>query len=66
MSKRKPFNLSEEELEHLQGLLSNGSLAVKTFRRATALLCLNSGDSQTTVAQRVGVTKQTVCGWVKK
>ena len=66
MSKRKPFKLSEENLEYLNDLLSKGSLAVKTFRRATALLSLNEGDSQTAVAQRVGVTKQTVCGWVKK
>ena len=66
MSKRKPFTLSEEDLEYLKSLLSKGTLAVKTYRRATALLSLNEGESQTAVAQRLGVTKQTVCGWVKK
>lgn len=66
MAKRIPFNLSEEDLHYLKDLLSKGSLAVKTYRRATALLSLNEGESQTAVAQRLGVTKQTVCGWVKK
>lgn len=66
MAKRIPFNLSEKDLNYLKNLLSKGSLAVKTYRRATALLSLNEGASQTAVAQRVSVTKQTVCSWVKK
>lgn len=66
MSKRTPFKLREEDLQQLNDLLSKGSLAVKTFRRAMALLSLNKGESQTAAAQQVGVTKQTVCGWVKK
>lgn len=65
MAKRVKFNLSEQDQQYLKNLLSKGKLAVRTYRRATALLCVNEGKSQTETAEQVGVTKQTVCGWVK-
>lgn len=66
MTKRVPFNLKPEDKQSLEELVSKGKLGVRTYRRATALLKLNDGQSQTEVAQQLEVTKQTVCGWAKK
>lgn len=66
MAKRIVFNLEQEDKQSLEELVSKGKLSVRTYRRATALLKLNDGQSQTQVAHQLEVTKQTVCGWVKK
>jgi len=61
--KKAHVKLKQAELDHLEGLLSKGSLAAKTFKRATALLELNRGKTFTEVATTVGVVKQTVSSW---
>jgi len=65
MKKKEHVKLSETEQAYLEGLISKGSLPVKTYRRAQALLLLNQGEPYTAVSQTVGVTKQTVSVWTK-
>ena len=65
MKKKEHVKLSETEQAYLEDLISKGSLPVKTYRRAQALLLLNQGETYTAVSQTVGVTKQTVSVWAK-
>ena len=65
MKKKEHVKLSEADRLYLEELLRKGNLAVKTYRRAQGLLFLNQGETYTAVAQRLGVTKQTVSVWAK-
>ena len=53
--KEQPLTLKSDEETYLEGLLSKGSLTVKVFKRATALLELNRSKSLGAVAQTLGV-----------
>lgn len=66
MSKKEHVHLSEADQNYLEELLSKGKLAVKTYRRALALLELNRGHTYTKVSQTVGVTIQSLSTWAKK
>lgn len=66
MSKKEHVQLSEADQQYLEKLLSKGNLAVKTYRRALALLQLNRGYTYTKVSQTVGVTIQSLSTWAKK
>ena len=57
------IKLSEKDKASLEDLLGKGSLPVKTFRRAQALLELDRGKTLEAVALTVGVTNDTVARW---
>ncbi len=61
--KKQHINLSQTDRTALEALLAKGSLAVKTFKRATALLELDRGKTLQAVAQTLHVTSVTVATW---
>jgi putative transposase len=61
--KKAPLTLSENDRSTLETLLSKGSLAVKVYKRATALLELERGKRLTEVATTLGVNYNTVAEW---
>jgi transposase len=64
--KKQHVKLTEEDRTYLENLLAKGRIAVKTHRRAQALLELERGRTFTEVATIVGVTLPTVSTWAKK
>jgi putative transposase len=60
------IQLSETEREELKALLSKGQLAVKVFKRATALLELDRGQTMSAVAKTLSVSYPTVLSWRDK
>lgn len=60
------LHLREIERSELTTLLSKGTLPVKHFRRATALLELDRGKTLSAVAATLGVTIVTVAAWRDK
>ena len=60
---KQHLTLKAKDQKYLEGLLSKGSPAAKTFKRATALLELNRGKSFGAVAQSLGVCYQSVSTW---
>ena len=64
--KKEHVKLSDADRTYLESLLAKGRIAVKTHRRAQALLELDRGRTFTEVASIVGVTLQTVSTWAKK
>lgn len=61
--KKQHLTLTVAEREQIQALLAKGSLPVKTFKRATALLELDRGKTMTEVARTLNVTLVTVAAW---
>ena len=57
--------LTPEQVAHLTTLTSCGTVAVKTYRRATALLALHQGQSYSAVARHLRVRYATVSDWAK-
>lgn len=64
--KKEHVKLSDTDRTNLESLIAKGHIAVKTHRRAQALLELDRGRTFTEVAAIVGVTIQTVSTWAKK
>jgi transposase len=60
------IQLSDPERAELKALLAKGKLAVKVFKRATALLELDRGLTLSAVAKTVGVTYPTILSWRDK
>ena len=58
--------LTAEQVVHLTELTTRGTVAVKTYRRATALLALHQGQCYTAVAQQLHVKYSTVSGWAQR
>ena len=58
--KKQHIELKEEERAKLAALLSKGSLGVKVYKRAQALLALDRGESMQAVAGQVGVSYPTM------
>lgn len=58
--KKQHIELKEEERAKLVELLSKGSLGVKVYKRAQALLALDRGESMQAVAVQVGVSYPTM------
>jgi putative transposase len=61
--KKQHLQLSAEERQALQTLLSKGKLPVKQFKRATGLLALDQSASYQAVATLLQVTSTTVRSW---
>jgi len=57
------ITLSDDDRSTLERLLSHGTLSVRTFRRATALLELDRGKTLRAVAATLHVTYPTVAFW---
>jgi putative transposase len=63
---KQHVTLTSEHQTYLRQLLTKGSLPVKTFKRATALLELNESKTYKTVAKTVNVTTVTLADWAAK
>ena len=61
--KKQHLQLSDNDRSELEALLSKGKLAVKQFKRATALLELDRGKSLQDVATTLQVNYNTVAAW---
>jgi putative transposase len=57
------LQLSETDRTHLQEMVRQNTLAVKVYRRATALLALDEGVSLQAAAAQVQVNYNTVAAW---
>jgi len=61
--KKQHVQLSEPDRTYLEELLHKGTLPVKIYRRAWALLELDRGKTYTAVAETVQVAQITVSKW---
>lgn len=61
--KKHHLTLTDADRRTLESLLAKGTLPVKTFKRATALLELDRGKSLTVVAATLAVNYNTVAAW---
>jgi len=61
--KKQHITLTDADRETLTALLAKGTLAAKTFKRATALLELDRGQTLRAVAHTLAVTTVTVAEW---
>ena len=60
---KKPIILSEGEREQLNALANSRSLPHGIVRRARLVLLAADGLSNNTIAERVGLSHQSVCQW---
>jgi putative transposase len=63
--KKQHVTLAATDRTCLTTLLSKGSLPVKGYRRATALLELDRGNTQAALAETLGVCYQSVHHWAE-
>lgn len=63
---KAPLELSRTDRHYLETLLRKGTMGVKQFKRATALLELDRGQSIIAIAQTLGVSRSTVSCWAKR
>jgi transposase len=63
---KRHLRLRAKDKAELESLLRKGSLPVKVFKRATALLELDRGKSFETVAKTLGVCYQSVSSWCSR
>lgn len=61
--KKQHVTLSDTDRTTLEALLAKGTLAAKTFKRATALLELDRGKTLTAVAETLNIDYNTVAAW---
>jgi putative transposase len=61
--KKQYIQLSQEDREYLEGLISKGELKAKTYRRALGLLELDRGQTYTAVSKMLKVTIPTISNW---
>ena len=60
---KQHVQLSEADRDYLESLVNKGTLAARTFKRATGLLELNRGKTLQVVAETLGVNYNTVAAW---
>jgi transposase len=60
---KQHLTLTETDRSTLESLIAKGTLAAKTFKRATALLELDRGKTLTAIAATLGVTYTTIAAW---
>lgn len=63
---KKHINLSPEQQTYLTQLLTQQTLPVNTFKRASALLALHQGQTYQAVAHSQHVSYPTVQNWAKR
>ena len=66
MKKKQHVQLSDEEREYLEALISKGELTAKAYRRALALLELDRGQTYTAVSGTIKVSIVTLSKWATK
>jgi len=64
--KKQHVQLSDEDREYLEKLISKGELSAKVYRRAYGLLELDRGQTYTAVSETLQVTIPTLSGWAAK
>ena len=64
--KKQHVQLSDEDREKLEELVSKGELRAKVYRRAFGLLELDRGKTYTAVSKTLKVTIPTISGWAAK
>jgi len=64
--KKEHVSLSEKERQDLKILTTKGELPARMFKRATALLALDRGETLAAVAKLLNVGTNTVRGWKKR
>ena len=64
--KKQHVQLSDEDREYLDELVSKGKLSAKVYRRAFGLLELDRGKTYTEVSETIGVAVQTLSIWAAK
>lgn len=60
------IELTDEERAQLKALLSKGNLPAKVFKRATALLELDRGQTMSDVARTLRISYPTILSWRDK
>ncbi len=60
---KEPVTLSEGEREQLSAMVNSRSLPHGLVRRARIVLMAADGTSNNTIAERIGLSHQTVCQW---
>lgn len=63
---KKPIVLSKQEHEKLKSIVSSRSLPHGLIRRAQIVLMAAEGTSDHCIAEKVGLSRQTVCKWRKR
>ena len=63
MSHKTHLQLAAADREHLQGLVKKSLVSVKVFKRATALLALDEGQSLQQAAAAVAANYNSVAAW---
>ena len=61
-----PLVLSDDEVQQLKALASSRTLPHSLVRRAQIVLACGAGESNTAIAQRMGLTGMTVGKWRKR
>lgn len=64
--KKQHVQLTSEDREYLETLISKGDLSAKTYRRALGLLELDRGKTYTAVSKTIQVTIPTLSGWARQ
>ena len=64
--KKQHVQLSDEDREYLEELVSKGQSSAKAYRRAFGLLELDRGRTYTAVSQTLQVTIPTLSDWASK
>ena len=64
--KKQHVQLTENDRTYLKELLSKGELAVKTYKRALALLELDRGKTYMAVAKTIQASHITISKWSRK
>ena len=59
------LSLSESDRSYLESLLSGGQLGARVYKRATALLALDRGETFQSVSTTVSMSYPTVSKWCK-
>jgi transposase len=63
---KQHVQLSDEDRDYLEALISKGELTAKMYRRTLALLELDRGQSYTAVSKTLKVTIPTLSKWASK
>jgi len=61
-----PLVLSDDEVQQLQGIASSRSLPHSIVQRAQIVLACRAGETNTSIAKRMGLTGMTVGKWRKR